>query len=204
MKIIGITGPTGAGKSLFSESLVRHGISVIDADEVYHTLLIPPSPCLDALSSTFGTHILREDGTLDRQALAEIVFHDAEKLTLLNQTVLGFVLDEIRGQIRALAAKGETAVAIDAPTLIESGFDRECDTVVSVLAPAQERLNRIMARDHLSEEKAAARIASQPNDDFYREHSHAVLINDGDTNRFHREADALLTELLSLTGKEGL
>ena len=199
MKIIGITGPTGAGKSLLSEYFSEQAIPVIDADEVYHSLLIPPSPCLDALSSAFGKEILRTDGSLDRQALAEIVFHDASKLALLNQTVLGFVLDEIREQIRSLAAKGETAVAIDAPTLIESGFHRECDTVVSVIAPIAERLARIIARDHLSEEKARARIESQPSDDFYRKHSHAVLVNDGDVDRFRKEAAALLPKLLSPT-----
>lgn len=196
MKIIGITGPTGAGKSLLSEYFSAHAIPVIDADEVYHALLIPPSPCLDALSSAFGTNILRENGTLDRPTLSEIVFYDAAKLALLNQTVLGFVLDEIRRKIDALRAKGETMIAIDAPTLIESGFHRECDTVVSVLAPVEERLNRIMTRDAIPRERAQARVQSQPNDDFYRKHSHAVLVNNGDVDRFRQEAEALLSQLL--------
>ena len=196
MKIIGITGPTGAGKSFFSEYLAERGIPVIDADEVYHALLVPPSACLDALRSAFGEGVFREDGTLNRPALSEIVFHDEKKLQLLNETVLGFVLDQIRGMLRDLAQEGNRAVAVDAPTLIESGFDRECDTVVSILAPAQERLRRIVARDHITEERAHARIDSQQPDDFYRRHSHAVLINDGDGERLRREAEALLDALL--------
>ena len=197
MKIIGITGPTGAGKSLLSEYFSERAIPVIDADEVYHSLLIPPSPCLDALRAAFGDGIFLEDGSLNRPALSEIVFHDPVELNRLNQTVLNFVLDTIRTMIHAIKSDGALAVAVDAPTLIESGFHRECDVVVSVLAPAEKRLGRIVERDHLSEERARARIDSQPNDDFYRTHSHAVLVNDGDVNRFHREADALLAQLLA-------
>ena len=106
------------------------------------------------------------------------------------------MLDEIRKQIKELAQNGGTAVAVDAPTLIESGFHRECNVVLSVLAPSDLRLHRIIARDHMSEERAEARIASQQPDEFYRVHSHAVLINDGDAKQFRKRAEALLTQLL--------
>lgn len=195
MKIIGITGPTGAGKSLVSEYLARRGLPVIDADEVYHRLLIPPSPCLDALRAAFGDGVFHEDGSLDRPALSEIVFHDKEKLGLLNHTVLDMVLEEIRSRIRVLETMGETVVAVDAPTLIESGFHRECDTVLSVLAPEALRRYRIMERDHLSPERAWERIHGQQPDDFYREHSQHVLINDGDQAALEARVASLLLEL---------
>ena len=196
MKIIGITGPTGAGKSLLSKYLDQRQIPVIDADCVYHALLIPPSPCLDALRVAFGDGILCQDGTLNRPALSEIVFGDEEKLRLLNQTVLGMVLEKIRERIGELERQGERVVAVDAPTLIESGFDRECAVVVSVLAPADLRLQRIMERDHLSEERARLRIQGQKSDDFYRSRSHYVLINDGDRSRLESELQRLMTDLL--------
>jgi len=195
MKIIGITGPTGAGKSLVSEYLASRGLPVIDADEVYHGLLIPPSPCLDALRAAFGDGVFHEDGSLDRPALSQIVFHDEEKLRLLNRTVLGIVLEEIRARIRALETMGETVVAVDAPTLIESGFHRECDTVLSVLAPEEIRRDRIMDRDHLSPERAWDRIHGQKPDEFYREHSQHVLINDGDRAALEARVASLLLEL---------
>ena len=196
MKIIGITGPTGAGKSMLSESLAHKQIPVIDADRVYHSLLIPPSPCLDALRLSFGDGIFHGDGTLNRPALSEIVFSDEEKLHLLNQTVLGMVLEKIRKQICEFDRQGKQVVAVDAPTLIESGFDGECDVVVSVLAPADLRLQRIMARDQLSEERARLRIQGQKDDEFYRSHSHYVLINDGDRSRLETDLQHLMTDLL--------
>ena len=184
IRVIGITGPTGAGKSLLSDYLRRQGIAVIDADAVYHELLVPPSACLDALRQAFGDGIFFADGTLDRSALSAIVFHDADKLTLLNQTVLGFVLSEIRRRIGLLAEDSHTVVAVDAPTLIESGFHAECDSVVSVLAPAELRLSRIMQRDGIDRTAALARIRAQKDDSFYRSHSDTVLNNDGDRERF--------------------
>lgn len=192
IRILGITGPTGAGKSLLSKHLKQAGIPVIDADEVYHALLIPPSPCLNALVDAFGGSILRADGSLHRPALSEIVFHNEEKLALLNRTVLGFVLEEIRAQIRALESDGHPTVAVDAPTLIESGFHRECDTVISVLAPKELRVLRIMARDGMDEAKALARINAQHEDDFYRAHSHLVLENRTDEVAFRSQIEAYL------------
>lgn len=192
MTIIGITGPTGAGKSLLSAYLREHGVAVIDADEVYHELLIPPSDCLDAMRHAFGSGIFHTDGTLDRAALSAIVFHDADKLSLLNRTVLGFVLTEIRRRIGLLGQSGHRTVAVDAPTLIESGFHTECDTVISVLASAEVRLSRIIERDRIDRTAASARIAAQKDEEFYRAHSHIVLCNDGDREKFFADCQPLL------------
>ena len=95
IKKIGITGPSGSGKSLLCQSLKESGIFTIDADELYHSMLIPPSRCLDAISEAFGKDVLATDGTLDRIMLSKKVFSDAGKLELLNSTVLPIVLDEI-------------------------------------------------------------------------------------------------------------
>ena len=195
MTILGITGPTGAGKSLFSDYLSSVGIPVIDADAVYHSLLLPPSPCLDALRLAFGDSVLNTDGSLNRPALSEIVFHDKTKLTLLNKTVLGYVLEEIRNRIATLKKDGQPTVAIDAPTLIESGFHRECHTVISVLAPPSVRLERIIARDGISREAAEARLHAQKTDDFYREHSTYVLTNCGNKTEFFTQCEALLKKV---------
>lgn len=201
MKRIGITGPTGAGKSLLSEDLARQGIPVIDADALYHSLLIPPSACLDALRRAFGDGIFGADGTPDRAALSDIVFHDEEKLALLNQTVLGFVLDRIRAQLAQWEQQGCAAAVIDGPTLIESGFHKECDIVISVLSSPALRMRRIMERDGITEARAAARIHAQQPDAFYRRHSDHVLENNGNRQELLRQANVLLAPLL---GKEGV
>lgn len=188
MHIYGITGPSGAGKSLLCEYLATEGILTIDADALYHEMLLPPSPLVDAIRAAFGDTVLDEDGGIDRRALSTIVFQAPEKLELLNRTVLGLVLDEIRHRLARLREEGTAAVAIDAPTLIESGFHRECDTVIVVLSSRKERVTRIMARDDISRERAEARIDAQQPDSFYTGAAHIVLYNDGEREAFLTEA----------------
>ncbi len=192
MIIYGITGPSGAGKSLLGEYCAAHGIPHMDADALYHSLLIPPSEAVDALRRTFGDKILDANGGIDRRALSAIVFHDKKKLALLNQTVLDIVLREIRSRLAVLANEGVAAVAVDAPTLIESGFDRECDVVIAVLSPKETRITRIIERDGLSRERAEERVNAQKPDDFYREAADAVLWNDGDREALFASFQALL------------
>lgn len=196
MRIIGLTGPSGAGKSLVCEHFKGLGIPSVNADEVYHGLLVPPSPCLDALTDAFGKDILTENGELSREKLSKIVFSDKDKLELLNKTVLGFVLDKIREIIKGLEADGEASVIIDAPTLIESGFHKECNTVVSVLCPAECRIDRIIARDSLKRKAAEARINAQKPDEFYISHSDEIIINDAGEAELIAKADALAKKLL--------
>lgn len=195
MKIIGITGPTGAGKSVLCEHLTKAGIPCIDADRVYHSLLLPPSECLNAIKRAFGDEIFSPDGKLDRAKLGAIVFNEPKKLELLNKTVLGNVLCEIRLIIDDYRRKGVGSVAVDAPTLIESGFYKECTTVISVLAPREVRLGRIMERDCLSEEKAQLRINAQKSDEFYREYSDIIIQNDGNPKEFKKKIENIIKDL---------
>ena len=184
MKIIGVTGPTGSGKTLLTEYFASLDITTINADELYHSMLIPPSACLDAIREKFGDSVFSESGELSREKLGKIVFNDKEKLDLLNATVLGIVLDEIRRQIAILKRNGNDFLIIDAPTLIESGFHRECDTVISVIAPKNERIRRISLRDRISVERATERVRAQKEDSFYTENSHEVIYNDSTESDF--------------------
>ena len=186
MRIIGVTGPTGSGKTLLTEYFASIGITTINADELYHSMLAPPSLCLDAIREKFGDEVFSSDGTLSRERLGRIVFNNKEKLDLLNATVLSIVLDEIRRQIAVLEKNGTEFLIIDAPTLIESGFHRECDTVISVIAPKDERINRISLRDGISVERAKERVRAQKDDLFYAESSDEVIYNDS------TEADFIL------------
>ena len=163
INIIGITGPSGAGKSILCTYLAANKMPVINADEVYHSLLSKGSPCTLALADEFGHEILCPDGTPDRKKLGAIVFSSDEKLQKLNSIVLGFVIDKINEIIEELNANGEKNVVIDAPTLIESGFDKHCNTVISVLAPKKDRIERIKARDNISADAALLRVNAQKN-----------------------------------------
>lgn len=200
MRIIGITGPSGAGKSLLSAVLEKHSIPTIDADGVYHSLLVPPSPCLDALRVAFGNGIFLSDGSLDRSVLGAIVFSDEQKLALLNSTVLSLVLERTRQILRQLEADGHSTVAVDAPTLFESGFDSECDLVVSVLSPLEDRLARITSRDGITREAAMLRLKAQKDDEFYISRSDAVLFNDSSPEALADKLCALLRERGFISG----
>ena len=196
MLTVGLTGPSGAGKGVVASLFAARGIPSIDTDKVYHGLLIPPSACLDELSSRFGEQILRADGGLDRRALAAIVFAEGHgrELADLNTIAHRHILAKTREILADLEAQGFPAVLVDAPQLFESGFDRECDLILSVLAPLALRLERVMARDGLNEQEALARLNATHADEFFRERSHFVLVNDGHIQAMEAEVDRLLTE----------
>ena len=198
MKTVGITGPSGSGKSLLCEYIKNVGIPCIDADALYHSMLTPHAPILHAISEAFGYDVLNTDGTLNRQVLGTRVFEDKDKLELLNATVLPFVLEEIRAKISSLENDGHSLVAVDAPTLIESGFYRECDIVIAVIAPREIRIKRISERDGISPQKAIERVDAQHSDDFYTEPADITLINDSDQSDFSGTAFELAAELKNI------
>lgn len=179
MKRIGITGPTGAGKTTALKALEALGACVLDADAVYYALLAENRELKWRLMERFGRGILAADGTVDRKKLGAIVFADPAALADLNRITHGFVGVELDRREAAAHAAGISTVAIDAIALIESGLGATCDVVVAVLAPPEVRIRRIMARDGITEEYARSRVNAQKPDCFYRQNSHHVLENDG-------------------------
>ena len=194
MLTIGLTGPSGAGTGLVASLFARYGVPSIDTDAVYHALLIPPSACLDELVERFGQQVLRPDGTLDRAALSAVVFDpaNADGLADLNRIAHRHVLTRVREMLNDYEQAGTPAVLVDAPQLFESGFDAECDKVLSVIAPRELRLARIMERDGLSPERAAARLDAQLSEQVFRERSDHVILNDGEIAPLEEEIRRLL------------
>ena len=179
MFIIGLTGPSGAGKGTVSEIFTKFGLPVLDADQIYHTLLLPPSSCLDAIVARFGAHVLTKEGTLDRVALGDAVFTDPAALEDLNHIAHTFVMQEVNRQLEPLRKKGIRAAVLDAPQLFEAGAHKICSTVVSVLADKSLRAERIMKRDGIGMERAMRRIQAQKSDVFFRTNSNYIIENNG-------------------------
>ena len=196
MLTIGLTGPSGAGKGVIASLFAEYGVPSIDTDKVYHDLLLPPSSCLAELTSRFGYEILFPDGTLNRGALAAIVFAEGHgnDLTDLNAITHRHILGKARDILADYEAQEIPAVLVDAPQLFESGFDRECDFILSVLAPYELRLSRIMVRDGLTEERARARLDASHSDEFFTERSNAVIVNADDMGALEAEVRRLVTE----------
>lgn len=180
MKIIGLTGPSGSGKGWICAILKEWGIPSVDTDAVYHSLLCPPSACLDELHAGFGDSIMTADGTLDRRALAKMVFSNDQLLSRLNVITHKYILGETEPVLKKYAAQGYPAVVVDAPALFEAGWETKCSFVIAALADRETRLQRIIKRDGLSFEAAEQRINGQPCDDFYISRAEYTVYNNGD------------------------
>ena len=196
MKVIGLCGGSGSGKGAVASLFAEHGFLHIDADEVYHSLTSRETPCLNELRSEFGDDIITADGSLDRKALAEIVFsgHNTNAIKRLNAISHRHVLREIRRIIKAADEK-YSAVLVDAPLLFESGFDTECDLVVAVLAPREERIRRIIVRDNITEEAAARRIDAQISDPELTSRADFVIKNDSDLDNLKSAVYGLISKI---------
>ena len=194
MLVIGLTGPSGAGKGVVAELFAKCGLPVVNADDIYHRLLIPPSPCLEKLVERFGEDILTPTGMLDRRALSKIVFSDPTALADLNAIAHRYVMQDVTRRLEALRIEGTRAAVFDAPQLFEAGANRACSVVVSVLADKRLRLERIMRRDGIDADAAWKRIEAQKTDEFFRAHSDYVIYNDGSPDALLPDVRRILLE----------
>lgn len=194
MLVIGLTGPTGAGKGEVSRIFAAYGLPVVNADDVYHNLLRPPSSCLTELTQTFGGQILSPNGELDRKKLGRLVFSAPASLQRLNSITHRYIMEEIHRLLEQMRKSGIRAAVLDAPQLFEAGANRECGTVVSVLSDKQLRLERIMARDGIDAESAARRMEVQKSDDYFRAHSNYIIENNGSVEHLIPSVRRILCE----------
>ncbi len=177
--ILGICGGSGSGKSALSKIATKHGMLHLDTDAIYHALTETPSPCLKELSEEFGTEILTESGGLDRRKLSGMVFSDSLKRMRLNSITHKHILGRTRELIEDAERRGYAAVLVDAPLLFESGFDKECDYTVAVLADEKIRLKRITERDGIDSAAAKKRIDAQLSDEKLCELADFTIVNNG-------------------------
>lgn len=198
MKILGLTGPSGAGKGAACAIFEAFGIPSIDTDAVYHRLLEEGGSIKDELCATFGQDILDEHGKIDRKKLGAAVFgkeNTPSLLHTLNTITHKYVMARVHDMMQAIRQNGAIAVLIDAPLLFEAGIEKECDAVIGVLADRETRLCRITKRDHITKKAAQMRIDAQKSDDFYREACQYILENNNDYAALEAQIRRLLKEL---------
>ena len=194
MKIIGITGGTGCGKTTALNELERRGALLIDCDAVYHRMLETDRPMLDEIEKYFTGAVI--DGKLDRKALGAVVFTDEEALRDLNIITHRHINLEIRRILREHAMNGGTLAAIDAIELFSSGLAKRCTATIGVIADREVRIDRIMRRDGISREYAMMRVnAQRPNEYFIQKCSH-VLENNGSQEEFIEKCRKTFEEVL--------
>ena len=197
MLVIGITGPTGCGKTTLLQQIERRGGHIVDCDALYYALLASKEGAAlrqelqTAFPGAFGA-----DGSLRRKALGQLVFGDKARMAQLNEIVFFHVGNAVRARLVRERAAGRRLFAIDAINLFESRLAALCDTTVGVLAGRETRIARIMARDGLTREYAALRVDAQQPDSFYESHCGTILQNAGTREQFARTADQYLTNIL--------
>lgn len=191
MKIIGLTGSIGCGKSSLSDIFRKHGICIIDADikgrEVYENKEV-----LENLYKEFGEEIKSSDGRPDRKLLGKIVFSDEKKLEKLNDITHPAIRQMIEDDIKAAENKGEKAVVIDAALLIEAGYTSICDIIIVVTCDEGTQIERVMRRDNCTKETAVPKIKSQMSQTEKKKYADYVIDNSGTIKELENQAEMFI------------
>ena len=195
MKILGLTGGSGTGKSAACTAFARLGCGVIDADATYRTLCDTCEPMLKEIQNVFGD-VFYTDGKLDRKKLGAIVFADAQKLQQLNAITHPYIRQAARDAFAAYSKRGCLLCIYDAPVLFEGRMETLCDKTCAVLAARNTRIARIVARDAITEEYAALRIDAQKDDAFYRERCDYVVQNDADLDTLYTQVRKIYEDMV--------
>lgn len=184
MKVIGITGSSGSGKTTISEILdKRQDTKVINADKIAKSLTNAETEYFAEIKRAFQKeNILLEDGSLNRAQLADLIYHDKTSLEKLNQITFKHLLPKIADEMKQVEANIKFIV-IDAPLLFEAGLDKFCDVTVAVQTSEDTKIKRICARDHISQEMAKDRLKIQKTNEFYYGKVDYVITNDEETTK---------------------
>ena len=195
---IGLTGGIGSGKSEVSRRLAEHGAVLIDADVAAREVVVPGSPGLARIAETFGTGVLRPDGSLNRERLGEIVFGDPELRVKLNEIVHPLVREWMaaaeRAAVRAAPPPGPVVVH-DVPLLAESRGKAGFDAVIVVDVPPEMQVERLVRLRGLAEEQARARMAAQASREQRLAVADIVIDNSGSLDDLDRRVAEVWSDL---------
>ena len=177
MKIIGITGSSGSGKSTAAKILSEEiKAQIINADEIVKQMQKKGNKYFEEIVELFGTEVVQQDYILNRRKIAEIIFQNEEKKEKLDKITFKYVVEEIKKQVER--AK-EEYIIIDAPLLIESKLNEICNIVIAVISKKEEQVKRICKRDNIEEKEAKIRLEAQKDNEFYKTHADYIVENNG-------------------------
>ena len=161
MRVLGLTGSIGSGKSHVSSYLASLGARIVDGDRISHALTAPGGKALPAIRKAFGDAVFTADGTLNRRELGRLVFSSEDDRRRLNGVIQPMILDEIHLEMRQAEADGADVCVLDMPLLFEEHLEVLCDSTWCVFLPEDLQIQRIMERDHCTRQEALSRIHSQ-------------------------------------------
>ena len=191
MKIVGLCGQSGSGKGLICSLFYELNIISIDTDRVYHDIISVDSACTRDLISAFGDKISLNPG-INRKELAKIAFSSKENLKTLNSITHNHILKEVKSEIdRIRQEKRFDGIIIDAPLLFESGFDKECDLTMAIIADTDTKIARIMNRDGITRDHAISRLTSQISDAELIRRCDYVIENNSDIDAIRKQVSEL-------------
>ena len=188
MRVIGLTGGIGTGKSTVSRYLASRGFEIIDADLIARQIVQPGSPLLDEIGETFGRQFILPDGSLDRKALGAYVFSDSHRKKQLDDIMMGRIVSTIRERIRTAKCN----VIVDAPLLFEVGLDADVEAVWLVDAADEVRIKRVCARDNIPAQQVSDRIKNQMPQSEKTAKSDEVIDNSGSEEELYQQIDRLI------------
>ena len=193
MKIIGITGGIGSGKS-YVLNIIKdtEGAYVIEADKLAHELMLPGNEAYDRVVAAFGNDILDENGEIDRGKLRQIVMSDEDKLKTLNGVVHPAVKSYIKDDIEDKRAEDYRYYVIEAALLIQDGYREICDEIWFIQADEEVRIDRLIKSRGYTRKVAEEFIANQPDEQYYADNSDIVIENNGSQFLLEATLDLLL------------
>lgn len=194
MKVIGLTGGSGTGKSFVSEYLVQKEMYIIDADKIAHSILEKGQPAYYEVIEIFGDTILDGNKNIIRKKIGDIVFNNKELLEKHTKCTHKHIVAEIKRLIKENINRDFKAIIIDAPLLVEAGLHKEADEVWAVYADISIRIERIMKRDNITFEMAQSRINSQMSWQELKKYADVIITNNGSIEELKKEIDNILCE----------
>lgn len=195
MKIIGITGRSGCGKSSATKFLAQQGYPCIDADLIAREVLLPGSPCLAELQAHFGEDILDETGALRRRLLADRAFATPEGTRTLTEITQPEILRRIEESLTQAKESGAAMAFVDGAVIVGTPFEARCDELVLITAPYERSVERICARDGIAPEMARRRLDAQTPLETLRAAATTEIVNDGTTQELETRIKAYLQSL---------
>lgn len=197
MKILGICGSSGSGKSTVCKFLGDLGAVVLDCDQIYHDLVSASSPCLDAIQARFGEEVVK-NGALDRIALRKVAFASKNAHLDLNRITHHFVKEELNNRLESMKRADVSIAVIDAPMLYEAKLEAWCDFVCAVIANPEIQVQRICLRDQISNEQAIERLNNQLSESSLRKKADFVIENNGDLALLKAQCEQLIQKVQTI------